>query len=182
MKFFDNIFSKMKNKNLKLERNGSKRARTILKDDDRRFFLSCLTKEAHDELIAMENELKEENNEFFSNYDTLLKNKWHLTNDCTMMYKENSEAYLVISENGFVIDQENKQSPDAIEEEELLLRFCHDIVSYLFEYSCKYLDIHTKRWETLPYVDQKVFERVAKSLGYYKEIDSLAFNEKPKTK
>ncbi|MBR3523134.1 MAG: hypothetical protein IKN87_00400 [Bacilli bacterium] len=157
MIFFDNIIARAEKKHLK-ERN-------------MKYFLDCLTTDSLEEFNKMEAELKSLSNFFYDNYDTLLRYKWHLSSDFTILYKEDSDAYLIMGENGFAIDKDKEQSAKALEEEEELLVHGHDIVTNLYKYSCKYIKLHNKDWLTKPFTDRETFETIGQSLGYLKGLN-----------
>ena len=132
-----------------------------------RFFKNCLTDE--EKKYFNEND-KKLTNDFCANYDDLLGFKWRMNGDASMLYKvdENVQAYLVRSENGYIIDPNAEQTLEAIAEENYLLAHAKDIVQNLYNHVIEYEDFHTRDWQTKPDVDRQMFEFIAQELGYLK--------------
>lgn len=148
-----------------------------IKERNMRYFKSCLTDEALEEFNRNYKLIDEL---FYSNYDELVHYKWHLNSDNDRLFKENSEAYLIKTENGYVIDTTVNQSEEAIAAEKELLFHGSDLVENIFKYVVLYENFHTKNWETKPGTDRKTFEYVAQSLGYLKGKELEQKKDEPK--
>lgn len=148
-----------------------------LKEKNLRYFKSCLTDEA---LEAFNKNDKLISELFYANYDDLLRYKWHLNSDSSRIYKENSDAYLIRSENGYIIDENANQSEEALAIEQEFLSHGYDIVEKIYKYVLLYEEFHTRNWETKPGTDRQTFEFVAQSLGYLKGKELEQEKDKPK--